>query len=113
MVYVYKENEDIQIIPDLDMALEEFATKKIAARINSHNMCIAYHEAEKQPRHFEKIGDLGLVFNTYCDRVCENKRGAVGGLRHLINQFRDVHKWPILNEHYREGYSHGMASLLL
>jgi hypothetical protein len=105
VVYVHKESQDIQIIPDLNIASEDFATAKIAAKINRGNMCTAYHEAEAvQTRHFEKIGDLGAVFEGYLDRVCKNNMGTVGGLGHLINRFRDTHKWPTPNEHYRVGY---------
>ena len=105
VVYVHKESQDIQIIPDLNIASEDFATAKIAAKINRGNMCTAYHEAEAvETRHFEKIGDLGAVFEGYLDRVCKNNMGTVGGLGHLINRFRDTHKWPTPNEHYRVGY---------
>ena len=104
MVYVHMASQDIHIIPDLTLALEEFATAKIAANINGSNMSIAYHEAEKQPRMFERIGDLSQVFHTYLGRVCENNGGAIGGLSNLINQFRDTPEWPTRDEHYHYHY---------
>ncbi|KAG0560800.1 hypothetical protein KC19_9G014500 [Ceratodon purpureus] len=105
VVYVYKESQDIKIIRDLTVALEDFATAKIAAKINGGNMCTAYHKAEPvETRHFKKIEDLATVFEGYLDRVCQNKRGTVGGLGHLINRFRDTHNWPTPFEHYRVDY---------
>ncbi|KAG0571933.1 hypothetical protein KC19_VG055000 [Ceratodon purpureus] len=105
VVYVHKENQDIQIIPDLTVASEDFAGAKIAAKINRGNMCTAYHEAEPvETRHFQNIGELAMVFEGYLERVCQNNRGTIGGLGHLINRFRDTHNWPTPFEHYRVGY---------
>ena len=104
VMYVHRPSQDIQIIPDLVLASEDYATAKIASRINKGNMSDVYYNAEPQPRTFDSKEDLARTFHIYLDRACGDNRGDVGGLSHVINRFRDVHKWPVPTEHYRHQY---------
>ena len=101
MAYLYKESNDIDIIPFLDKSSEEFATTRIAQRILKKTMSTAYENLQhKIGPHRWSNQDLANGFDQYLEMVGEKKYT----LAHVVNRFMTTHNWPVPNEHFRTKY---------
>jgi hypothetical protein len=107
VAYVHKEGADVQVIPQLSKASEEYIVAKIALRINWGNMSADYHKMQKGGGNGHgdmTLNELASVFHVYLNRICNNGRDTAGGLSHIITRFMGEHKWPIPFEHFRTVY---------
>ena len=106
VLYLHKQDADVQIIPKLSRALEEFATARIAQRINGHTMSKDYEklQRESQTSVVFSNGEFANTFHMYMDRVCNDHRDGAGGLSHIITRFSDTYHWPTPHEHFRTAY---------
>lgn len=101
VAYLYKESNDIDIIPFLDRASEEFATARIAQRILKKTMSTAYENLQHKtgPDRWSNQ-DLANTFDQYLEMVGE--KGFT--LTHVVNRFMGSHHWPVPIEHFRTKY---------
>lgn len=101
VAYLYKESNDIDIIPFLDRASEEFATARIAQRILKKTMSTAYENLQHKtgPDRWSNQ-DLANTFDQYLEMVGE--KGFT--LTHVVNRFMGSHHWPVPTEHFRTKY---------
>ncbi|KAG0621197.1 hypothetical protein M758_3G001500 [Ceratodon purpureus] len=106
VAFLYKAGEDHQIVPKYSIASEEFATARIAQRINGMTMSTAYEQLQRGNRNTSVFnnGDLAQAFHLYMDRVCNESRDSAGGLSHIISRFTDMFHWSTPHEHFRKKY---------
>lgn len=106
VAYLHKRDADVQIIPKLSRASEEYATARIAQRINAKTMSKDYEKLQRESQTSVVFSneDFANAFHTYMDRVCNEGRDAAGGLSHIITRFRDTYNWPRPHEHFRTTY---------
>ena len=106
IAYLHKPDADVQIIPKLSMASEEYATARIAQRINAGTMSVDYEKLQRDS-HCSNIfqnQQFADIFHLYMERVCNASRDDAGGLFHIITRFSDTHNWPTPTEHFRTMY---------
>lgn len=106
VVYVHKQDADVQLIPKLSRASEEYATARIAQRINGMTMSKDYEmlQRDSQSSVVFSNGEFATTFHLYMDRVCNGDRENRGGLSHIITRFSDTYNWPTPHEHFRTTY---------
>lgn len=106
VAFLYKAGEDLQVIPKYSIASEEFATARIAQRINGMTMSTAYESLQRGNRNTSVFSnqDLAQAFHLYMDRVCNESRDGAGGLSHIISRFSEMFHWPTPHEHFRTNY---------
>ena len=106
VTFLYKPSQDIHIIPKYSMATEEFATARIAQRINGRTMSTAYENLQRDSQHSMVLTNenLAQAFHLYMERVCNESRDGARGLSHIITRFIDTYNWPTPREHFRTKY---------
>ena len=106
VVYLHKQNADVQVIPKLSRASEEYATARIAQRINGKTMSKDYEKLQRESQTYVVFSneELANTFHMYMDRVCNEDREGAGGLSHIITRFSDTYNWPTPHEHFRSTY---------
>ena len=103
ITYVHKKDADVEIIPYLSRATEEYAVGKIAQRIQNEEMSVHYFNLQGGRPGMCKFQhhELGTVFQLFLDRLCQT---GPRGLAHVITFFTTKLNWPVPDEHFRHLY---------
>ena len=106
VMYLHRHDADVQIIPKLSKASEEYATAQIAQRINCNTMSRDYEilQRDSQSSVVFSNEEFANTFHMYLDRVCNQGRDGAGGLSHIITRFSATYNWPTPYEHFRTSY---------
>ncbi len=106
IAYLHRRDANVEIIPHLSRASEEYAIGKIAQRINKQCMSKNYNKLQWETNAMAMFShhQLGIVFHQYLDRLCQRGDGYRGGLAHIINRFTSQFNWPMPDEHFRHSY---------
>ena len=106
VLYLHKQDADVQIIPKLSRASEEFATAQIVQQINGHTMSKYYEKLQRESQTSVVFSneEFANTFHMYMDRVCNNHRDGAGGLSHIITRFSNKYNWATPHEHFWTTY---------
>ena len=106
IAYLHKRDADVQIIPYLSKTSEEYATARIAQRINGRSMSKEYEKLQRESGSSVVFTnqEFADTFHLYMDRLCSTGRENAGGLSHIITRFSNTYKWPTPHEHFRSAY---------
>ena len=106
VAYLHRHGADVEIIPKLSKTSEEYATARIAQRINRMSMSTDYERLQRESGSSVVFTnqEFANMFHTYLDRLCTTGRESAGGLSHIINRFSGTYNWPTPYEHFRTTY---------
>ena len=106
VAYVHRHGADVELIPTLSKSSEEFATARIAQRINGRTMSNRYQQLQRESASSVVFSnqEFANTFHMYMDRLCSAGREGAGGLSHIITRFSATYHWPTPYEHFRTTY---------
>jgi hypothetical protein len=106
VAYLHKPGADVEIIPMLSKISEEFATAKIAQKINGMTMSREYELLQRESGSSVVFTnqEFANTFHMYMERLCTTGREGAGGISHIITRFSDAYRWPTPYEHFRTTY---------
>ena len=106
VAYLHKRGQDVEAIPYLSRASEEYTVCSLARRIANKCMSEEYFQIPRPTSGFGPLtaDQLGQLFDQYLERPTKKGEGYRGGLAHIIHRFTAWCNWPIPDRHFRASY---------